>query len=332
MPDGGAYQRFGAEPRPRIMLLAPSMHGGGAERVILHLVNHCDRSVVDVRLGLLHRSGPYIGELDPACVEVFGPGERWLRHQGDNSSFYRPQRLMVGAVLAPASVAAMVHRFRPDVMVSFMKGMSIVAYGARSALGANSPRWIAREGNNTDVVIDDEMKNPLGRQLVKSLVRRCYRAADCVLANSHEMARGLELNLGIAHTRLRVIHNPIDVERIEEMAAQPLANPPRRRFVVTAGRLEHQKAHDLLIEAFATSLTCRELDLVILGVGGLEAALRAQAAALGVADRARRGRPPFRAGRAASPWPSERLAGRRRGPPSLSGRARRSRQDRSRSR
>ena len=287
MPDGGAYQRFGAQPRPRVMLLAPSMHGGGAERVAAHLINRCDPASVDVRLGLLQRTGPYLPDVDPSRVDSSPIGKDWIRYDGDNASFYRPHRLVLGGLLAPTNVAAMVRGFRPDVMVSFLKGMNVIAYAARAALGPRPPRWIAREGNNTDVVIDDEVKNPLGRTLVKTAVRHCYRAADCVLANSHAMARGLERNLGVPHSRLRVIHNPIDIERIQRMASEPLANRSGRRFVVTAGRLEHQKAHDLLLAAFASGAACRELDLVILGEGSLEARLKAQAAALGIADRVR---------------------------------------------
>ena len=263
------------------------MHGGGAERVAAHLINRCDRSQIDVRLGLLQRTGPYLADVDPAHVDVSPIGENWVAYEGENSSFYKPHRLLLAGVLAPANVAAMVRRFQPDVMVSFLKGMNIVAYGARAILGPRPPRWIAREGNNTDVVIDDEVKNPLGRAMVKTAVRHCYRAADCVLANSHEMARGLEVNLGVPHSKLRVIHNPIDIDRIQEMASAPLDHAPGRPFVVTAGRLEHQKAHDLLLEAFAASPACQDLDLVILGKGSLEAQLKAQAVALGIADRVR---------------------------------------------
>ena len=57
--------------------------------------------------------------------------------------------------------------------------------------------------------------------------------------------------------------------------------------MVAAGRLEFQKGHDVLLRAFAASAACAELDLVILGEGSLEATLKAQARALGVAERVR---------------------------------------------
>ncbi len=68
-------------------------------------------------------------------------------------------------------------------------------------------------------------------------------------------------------------------------AAEPLKCAPARPFIVTAGRLTRQKGQDLLISAFAASAAARDLDLVILGEGPLEADLRARAAAQGVADR-----------------------------------------------
>ncbi|MEI9964490.1 MAG: glycosyltransferase [Caulobacteraceae bacterium] len=75
-----------------------------------------------------------------------------------------------------------------------------------------------------------------------------------------------------------------------------MADPPSRPFIVAAGRLEYQKAHDLLLEAFAKSAACKDLDLVILGKGSREERLKAQAAELGIADRVH-----FR-GFAANPW------------------------------
>ena len=285
MPDGGAYRRFGADERPRVLLLLASLHGGGAERVAVHLLNRSDPGLLDIRMGLLQRSGPYLSQVDEARVDISPLGQELLHYEGANSSFYHPDRLLAGALLGPVNTSLMVRSFRPDVVISFLKGMSVVAWLSRAGWGDSKPRWVAREGNNTDMVIDDEMANPLGRAVVKRAIRHCYRAADCVLANSHEMARGLERNHGVDHSKLRVIHNPIDVEHIQAMAAEAASDAPTRPFVVTAGRLESQKAHDLLVRAFASSEACRDMDLVILGKGSQEAALRALAAELGVADR-----------------------------------------------
>ena len=287
MPDGGSLQRFGAGGPFRVLLLLPSLQGGGAERVAVNLMNSCDPGLLDVRLGLLQRTGPYLAEVDPKRVDVSPIAESWLRFEGSNSSFYSPDRLMVGALLAPVNTALMVRRFRPEVIVSCLKGMSLITYVSRGLPGSRRPRWIVREGNNTHAVIDDEISSPLGRRFVKGAVKQCYSSADCVLANSREMAQGLERDLGLRPSQLRVIHNPIDAPLVRKRSAEPAPLAPERPYVVAAGRLEHQKGHDLLLRAFAASPACRDLDLVIIGTGSLEAQLKALAAQLGVADRVR---------------------------------------------
>lgn len=261
------------------------MHGGGAERVAAHLVNRCDPKIVDVRIALLRRAGSFLDAADPDRVMASPVGEGLLAFEGHNSSFYRPDRLLAAATLAPFNVRSMIAEARPDVVMSFLKGMALLTYAVLSTTRRPKPRWILREGNNTDAVIDDEVSSPLARGIVKTLTRRAYRRADAFLANSHEMANGLGERLGLEPSRMRVIQNPIDVEKVRRLSLEPLAEAPRRPFIVTAGRLEYQKGHDILLRAFAGSATASGHDLVILGRGSLDATLRRQAAALGIGER-----------------------------------------------
>jgi glycosyltransferase involved in cell wall biosynthesis len=270
---------------PRALLLLSSMHGGGAERVAAHLVNRCDPKVIDVRIALLRRAGPFLDSANPERVMASPFGQTLLAFEGHNSSFYRPDRLLAAATVAPLNVRAMVREARPDVLMSFLKGMALLTYVVLPTMGRPGPRWILREGNNTDAVIDDELSNPLGRRFVKALTRRAYRRADAFLANSHEMANGLQKRLGLEPSRMRVIQNPIDVEKVRCLSKAPLAGAPQRPFIVTAGRLEYQKGHDMLLRAFANSAAAGGHDLVILGRGSLESDLKRQASLLGVGDR-----------------------------------------------
>lgn len=271
--------------RVRVILLLSSLNGGGAERVAVHLLNRCDPSRIDLRMGLLSRAGAFYSEADPARVDVATLGGSLLEFEGHNSSFYHPHRLIAGADLAPVNMARMIRGHRAHVVMSFLKGVSVLTWAALLGFGEDRPRWIVREGNNTDAVIEDELANPAGRWFVKRLTRHCYRTADCFLANSHEMAHGLERRLALDHSRMRVIQNPIDVDKVARLSREALPIAQDRPFIVTAGRLEYQKGHDLLLKAFAASEAARDLDLVILGSGTLEEELKRQAAQLGVADR-----------------------------------------------
>lgn len=287
MGDGFAALGDSTSARIRVMLLLSSLHGGGAERVAVHLLNRCDPSVVDVRMGLLHGSGPFLADADESRIDVSPIGQKWLAFEGKNSTFYRPHKLAAGAVLARMNLTRMIRAHRPHVVMSFLKGMNVLTGSVVGAMRRDRPRWIVREGNNTDAVIEDELKSSLARRVVKTVTRRSYRAADCFLANSHEMAAGLQRRLDLDPSRVRVIHNPIDLAKIRFMSRATAHGAPERPFILTVGRLEYQKAHDVLLRAFAASPAARDHDLVILGRGALEAETRALAARLGISDRVR---------------------------------------------
>ncbi|HWA61485.1 MAG TPA: glycosyltransferase [Caulobacteraceae bacterium] len=273
--------------RVRVTLLLASLHGGGAERVAVHLLNRCDPQLIDVRMGLLHRSGPFLADADPDRIDVSPIGEQWLSFEGHNSSFYQPHKLAAGVVVAPINVRRMIDAHRPHVVMSFLKGMNLITGAVVGTMGRDRPRWILREGNNTDAVIEDELKGGLPRLAIKHVTRHFYRAADCFLANSHEMARGLQDRLALDADRMRVIHNPIDLARIRRLSQEAPEAAPERPYIVTVGRLEHQKAHDMLLRAYAASRASKDHDLVIVGRGSLEARTRALAAELGIADKVR---------------------------------------------
>ncbi len=262
------------------MLLLGSLSGGGAERVAVNLMNRCDPSKVDLTLGLLKRTGPYLAEID--ARRVAAPA-------GARTGFF-------GAVLAPFDIARTVRDLRPQVLMSFGMGINVLAWLALRGLGGRRPLWICREDSNTDAEIANLTDNSLGRAAAGWAVRRAYRSADGLLAVSRDLAAALARRLAVPPGRVTVIYNPIDLAAISRSASEALADAPARPFVVAAGRLTHQKGHDLLIDAFAVSGAARGMDLVILGEGPLESALRARAASAGVGERVR-----F-AGFQANPW------------------------------
>ncbi|HEY1878850.1 MAG TPA: glycosyltransferase [Caulobacteraceae bacterium] len=252
--------------RVRVMLLLGSLDGGGAERVAVNLANHCNPSLVDLRLGLLRRHGPYLEEMDAGRVEMAASGSLWR---------------------APLDIARMIRAAQPQVVMSFGMGVNMLTWLALKALGPDRPRWICREDSNPDAEIRNLLASHAGRAAVRKTTQWAYRSADYLLVVGHDLAAHLVRQDGFEPGRLGVIHNPIDLAGIERSAAEPLEVKPSRPFIVSAGRLVAQKGHDLLIKAFAECRAARDLDLVILGQGPLERTLKEQAAALGVADRVR---------------------------------------------
>jgi glycosyltransferase involved in cell wall biosynthesis len=273
------------QERIRVLLMLPSLHGGGAERIAVHVMNHANPEAFDVRMGLLRRAGPYLAEVDPSRVDVSPFGQRFLDFDGLNPEIYRPWKLLPGVALAPANALALLLSFRPHVVMSFLKGTSVITQAAVAMYGRKRVRWIAREGNNTLAVLRSEVKNPIAFAAMRRLMTNCYRSADRLLTISEDMARDLVRDLRLPRERVRTIHNCVDVTYVKRRAREEPAVPVPGPFLVYVGRLHPQKGVDLLLEAYACSRARERYRLVLVGDGAQREALRALAERLGVAGR-----------------------------------------------
>ena len=269
----------------KVLLMLSSLHGGGAERVAVHLLNQLDPKRFDVRMGLLRKAGPYLEHIEDLDRVMVAPdGEAHFNYDGPNSAQYAPGKLVGSAVRAPLAFRKMVRETRPDVAMSFLKGTNLLAWLALMGMGKERPRWIAREGNNVLAVIEEEAPNPFIKRVSLGLTRKAYARADAVLANSTDMAQGLVGDLGLDPAKMRMINNPIDLAAIAAAKDEPIPGAPNRPYVLCAGRLEYQKAHEVLIRSFAASGIWRTHALVILGKGSRLNQLHRLAAQLGVGE------------------------------------------------
>ena len=163
---------------------------------------------------------------------------------------------------------AAIKRCGGDTVVGFVGTMNVLAVMACVGL---KERVVVSERN-------DPKRQTLG--MVWSTLRRlAYRFSDVVTANSQGAID--TLSQYVSSRKLAFLPNPV------------AALPPVSRCsscqggaILTVGRLHHQKAYDVLLEAFARLVGVREASrLSIVGTGELETALRCQAERLGIAER-----------------------------------------------
>jgi glycosyltransferase involved in cell wall biosynthesis len=264
----------------RVLFLLATLEGGGAERTVLSVLPRLQARGLDARVGLLARGGPLAGEIDPSRVVVTRAAPGWMSYAPSPG----PGRLLVGVPLVPIQQLDLIRQFSPHVVVSCTASMNLAALLSTSAYGRHRLAWILREGNNTRAILESDAPGRVGGALRRWATALVYRAPDRLLAISNGVADGLVRNFGVPRERMRVVHNPIDVARIEQRAQESTPAGCPSRFIVACGRLHRQKGFDLLLRAFAR---LREADvaLVILGDGPERGNLEMLARELGLGAR-----------------------------------------------
>lgn len=257
--------------RCRLLFVIPTLTGGGAERVVVTLLQHLDRKLFDLALAIVDtRDAAFMREV-PVDVEVVDL--RCLR---------------VSRAAPP--LLRLIWRLKPDVIMTTLGHLNLMLALLRPLLPRQT-RCVARE---TTVVSHGITE--YGRPwLWAAAYRWLYRRFDKVICQSHAMRDDLVSHFAIDPRRTVVIHNPLDLARIgsavlEDLPAQftaGAADPALRRLrLVAAGRLVRQKGFDVALQAISQARR-QDLELVVLGEGPERAALEATAQRLGIAERVR---------------------------------------------
>lgn len=104
----------------------------------------------------------------------------------------------------------------------------------------------------------------LTSKLNKFLISKLYSKSDLVICNSFGNANDLKTNFNVPKEKINVIHNPVDLQKI--MIIKPITNFFDSNYfnLVSVGRLDIGKNHELLINAVSKINTVK---LYIIGEG-----------------------------------------------------------------
>ena len=264
----------------RVLLILPDLAGGGAERTSINLLEYLDPIQFEVDLALLEARGEYFNTHGKGRHIITAQG--WLSRLALRFSADSISRGIIHIFVLRGLIA----QHKPDIVMSSMADVSLPCTFAWILLPnlRKHVRWIAREGNHTDVVLRETISSSLIRMLVKKAISWAYRRTDAVIATSEGVATGLTSYFGVPREKQIVIGNPVDVCAISNASREGPSIDLPKRFIVAIGRLVYQKGFDILLHAFV-KLNQPGLHLVILGKGPEELALRELAQTLGIAEK-----------------------------------------------
>jgi GalNAc-alpha-(1->4)-GalNAc-alpha-(1->3)-diNAcBac-PP-undecaprenol alpha-1,4-N-acetyl-D-galactosaminyltransferase len=279
-----------------LILVCNSLDAGGIERVVSTLANEWSRQGRKVCVVTMHDRRRFFA-LDAAVYHVVidRVGVTWLaeclkRIKSCLEVFRLPKSLLVALF-----GAALYHLFADELYrVNFRLYLDYKAWALRRALKRVESPVVVALGTSINVitlkacrglgrrVIISERTDPKRLAMQKtwdSMVRSLYQRADLVTANTRTALS--EMREFVEPWKLAFVPNPLAPANGNGHA--PVLPAP---FFLTIGRLVRDKAHDVLLDAFA--LLGDELEewrLAVVGDGRLRDALKAQAMSLGVMGR-----------------------------------------------
>jgi glycosyltransferase involved in cell wall biosynthesis len=175
---------------------------------------------------------------------------------------------------------------QPDVILPMPWYFNIVAIWARYLSGAKT-KVIIGEHNIISLEASIEHRDKLHLRFLPILMRHTYPHGDGLVGVSKDTITDLVETLKIeADIPMQVIFNPINPDRVEELAQESITHPwfqtSEIPVIVTAARLAKQKQLDGLLQAFAQVLQVTPARLLILGEGPLRAELENLCQELGI--------------------------------------------------
>jgi glycosyltransferase involved in cell wall biosynthesis len=248
--------------RKKVLFLVPSFAAGvgGAERVIAILLRHLDHSRFDCHLALVGEGRAFLEDV---------PREVTVHHLGVSRMRY----------CVPA-IVKLSWQVKPDTILSTVVFLNVMLMLAKPFLPGR-PRIVLREASIPSAFLTQVARNP---RILKWMYRRLYPKADQIICLCDAAINDMVEHLGISRDKLVRIYNPVDVEMLRRLAEgdkTPYTTPGPH--VMAMGRLQREKAYDVLLRAFSSVLKALpQAKLTILGEGPLEAQLKKQAVELGI--------------------------------------------------
>lgn len=246
-----------------VALFLPSLAGGGAERVFVELANEFAARGLRVDLVLASAEGPYLPEVATGVRVV------------DLSAS--------GVARALPRLVRYLRATKPAAILSALDHANVVSILARLCARTGTRVVISVRSMPSQVYPDAGWGKA---RFLPWLMRKTYRWADAIIANSRSVAQDVARLVRIPVERIRVIYNPLNLKQIEQLSREPVAHdwltdgkPP---VLLGVGSLTSFKDFGTLIRAFALLRSRRSCRLVILGEGPQRRQLEALTASLGV--------------------------------------------------
>lgn len=240
----------------KILFLIENLNGGGAERVLVDLVNNLDSKKFQITVRTIWNEGIYIGNLNSNIM--YKPMLKYKRHKSIlNSIIVRLFKYW----LSPKWIYEHYIRDDYDIEIAFLEGLSTKYIAASTNTKAKKLAWV-----HTDLYHNfytEGLFETIGAQ------KEAYKKFDRICCVSYAAKEAFKARFGFDDT-VQVIYNILDDEEILKKAKEDSTGAFKSPIfrLVAVGRLIEKKGFDRLIKiAAALKEKGYSFELCIIGEG-----------------------------------------------------------------
>jgi glycosyltransferase involved in cell wall biosynthesis len=250
--------------RLKVLFVIPTLGGGGAEKLLIQLLEHMDRRSFDPVLAVFNREGVFADQVPPDVLVLD------LKKRSRYSFLALQWR-----------IDRIVRRLGVDVVVGMIGYTNHMVLMSRSLFGWSRPVVAGMYSTLSPALLSQTHA-----WLRRTLTERLYPKAEAVVTVSRGAARDLMSVISLPREKVHVIYNPVDVEAIRELAREETEwGRGGRGEVLAVGRLTAAKDYPTLLRAFKIVSRSSDAGLTIIGEGEERPALEALLSELGLEGR-----------------------------------------------
>lgn len=260
--------------RKKILIIHETLNTGGAEKVLLEILSHFDKSAYDVDLLLMEGYGVYQSQV-PEGIDIYS------LHKGKITFFHRLILHLPEAVnrkFQKRWIERTLPRQHYDVIISFMEGVAFRLHSLILDKGDKNISWVH---------IDMDKSRWSQHLFPYSSAAPFYNMLDgIVFVSDGARAAFSEVFPEVNKDSLKVIYNIQNPDDIREKGSCKKIERDKNKFIISCvGRLEQQKRFDRVVDiAEMAKEGGYPFEFWILGQGSLLDELKAYSASKGVED------------------------------------------------
>lgn len=228
------------------------LSGGGAERVLVNVLNSLDRKKFNPKLFLFEYEGKFLKDLDENIEVSYG-----IKFAEESNKFKlairKYYKYIYRSIWGIRKLSKLIEK--DEMVIAFLEKM--VTYN------------VARATNKKNIISVAWLHNNIYEfpRIHKFLSKEYYSRYNNIFCVSNECTDLAKKYFSDSKFKFEAVYNPIDIQSIINNSQRECNfKMPNGKNIVAIGRLTNQKGFDILIKAFS-KIKKDGINLIILGEG-----------------------------------------------------------------